>query len=207
MKKRLLPVLLAGAMALGCASFAMAEEEDLDELLSQLENVEFTEETVTWTTIDWSDFEEIAKADEVLSKGDFVEEESIGIKFYLPELMEEVELDEEDKENGILRFFWDGEAATFHITVTEDVEVEDVKEYEQAIQDAGYETMLVNVNGLEGVLYSIEADEETSAIMSLAYIPEGENTVIDFSCSPADEDSEYADLFRVIFASIQKIDE
>ncbi len=208
MMKKMLPFLMAGAMALSCSSFVMAEDEtfNLDEIVNQLQDVEVTEVHYSGKVVTWDDIAEIENSEEIVSNGSFVEEESLGIKYFLPDFMKEMELDEADKEAGLIKLYWNGDDASFFIQTIESIGLTSIDDYLKGFDESD-PPMLLDFNGIEGILYFTESEDDSPSVMTVAYIPENTDTLVTFNYSPADSDSEYADYFRVMIASVQKIEE
>ena len=149
MMKKLIALVLSCLMVLGCTA-AFAEEAQTLEL-------------------NWEAFaQEIESASEEVKaawEGDFVTMDEIAMKIYVPASFQQLELTDEDREEGYIAYFTLGEEAAVAIQYV-DMDGMELEEYAQVLtEEYGYECMDAVVNGLPALAYSFtEEDTETSVL-------------------------------------------
>ena len=155
MKKRVALVMAAvlAAGSMGMVSFAGETEAQVTELK-------------------WSDVEEFIEESGI--KGDFVTFDEIAVQMWLPEILEEVELTDEDKEAGFIGYYETGDDAEEKAAVSVvyvDLDGMDISEYaEQLAEIDGVSDIEIGfVNGLPCVSYEMkDQDSGTLAFMTEA---------------------------------------
>lgn len=132
--------------------------------------------------------------------GEFVELGEPLVKFFLPEVLLDEEVSEEEKEAGLLGAYSDEEGETTMFITYLDMLCADVFEYGDFIEEEyGVEVSYLRLNGLDAVCYSMEEDDE----LYVALVPD-EDYVLEFSFWPLSDD-DFFELAQVVAASIQGI--
>ena len=180
--KKLFALILAALMVLGCAAVASAEQEQTLEL-------------------NWEDFVgEIEASEEAKAalSGDFVTMEEIALKLYIPAAFEQVELTDEDREDGYIAYFTMGEDMGVGIQYV-DADGMSLEEYAQRLTEDGIECTNAVVNGLPALAYSFtENDRETSV---LAFSTEM-GYILEIAFAPTNDEG-FAAIATVLMASVQ----
>ena len=91
--------------------------------------------------------------------------DEIAMKIYVPASFQQLELTDEDREEGYIAYFTLGEEAAVAIQYV-DMDGMELEEYAQVLtEEYGYECMDAVVNGLPALAYSFtEEDTETSVL-------------------------------------------
>ena len=181
--KKLITLILAALMVLGCAAVASAEEVQTLEL-------------------NWEDIaKEIEASEEAKAalSGDFVTMEEIALKIYIPAAFEQAELTDEDREAGYIAYFTMGEDVGIGVQYV-DAGGMSLEEYAQRLtEEYGYECMDAVVNGLPALAYSFtENDRETSV---LAFSTE-KGYILEIAFAPTNDEG-FAAVAAVLMASVQ----
>lgn len=184
------------------SSFAPEREE------GAVDEMETSEEGMNYIYL-WSAYEEEPYYADMIANGGFVEDEMIGVKYFLPVDMEEYELDDESMEEGFIRYFVNEDEFSLSIMLSNDETISDVEDYEEKVREEyQMETVLVTVNDIPCVVYrdpeeDLE-DPEAGKIISLAYVGE-DNYIIEFNFV-MDGENDYSDVVELIVASIQVLE-
>lgn len=132
--KKLFAILTALCLMLSCAAFAEAAN-----------------------TYSWADGE--AAAAEVGLTGEFVTFDEIAVKIWIPATMQQMELTDEDREEGYIGYFADDEASLSVMYVNmEGMSIEDYAA--QLAEMEGVEQIaLLDINGLPGLRYQVPEND------------------------------------------------
>ncbi len=158
----------------------------------------FAQETETVQEINWED---IAPAlEESGLEGEFYAVSDFGIAMWVPVQLHEVELTEEDVENGYVSYLTtdDEDAAVAIICADgEGMTLEDYMAYLESAEDvSGVEYGLVN--GIEAVSYEYEGNMNVAFITDAGYI-------LEFTFSPMSDEG-FATVASIMAASIQTME-
>ena len=147
--------------------------------------------------ITWEEAKAQIEEDEI--EGGFVNLTGTGLKMWIPDFLEESELEYEDLADGFIAVYGDNKAVREAFVWYSDTDAEDLDEYMEELEDfewSGGPTKYL-VNGREALIYL--DDEEDSGLVSL----EDENgNLVDFYFSPI-SDNDYAGIAESMIASIQ----
>ena len=175
--KKLFALMLTLCLLCGCA--ALAEE----------------------STITWADVAETVEASGMT--GDFHLLEGPGLAFWLPSALAEIEVDEESAAAGRMALFMaEDQSAYFAVDAVNVPDMTLAQFYENAqAAEAAEEVEMLNVNGLDGVVYR----DATNDLWSFSLVDTNCN-VINFIMGPSSEDGS-KEVFSIILASIQPYEE
>ena len=161
----------------------------------------FAQETETVNEINWTDVEP-AVAEAGIS-GDFAAVSDLGIMMWIPDVFSEIELDEEDvedgficilatedEEEGVMVFYEDFEGAGLEDLLAVLSEEEDVEEPEMGV-----------INGIPALTYT---DVENDALNVVFMTDEGYAVV--FSFFPMSDEG-FSQVAAIMAASIQAVEE
>ncbi len=164
-------------------------------------SVAFAQETQTVNEINWTDIE-AAVAESGIS-GDFFAISDLGVMMWIPEVLSEVELDDEDVEDGYICilatedgeagamvFYEDAEGLDLEGLMAGMSEVEGITELEMGI-----------INGIPALTYS---DTENDA-MSVVFMSDKGNAVA-FTFFPMSDEG-FAQIASIMAASIQPVED
>lgn len=148
--------------------------------------------------LNWADVETVVK--EEGWEGEFYVLDEVALKFFVPEVFLEVELDDEMREEGYIAYFaTEDESAQFGVQYIE-TDFKELSEYVAALKDLGVKDAEEGlINGLPVVTYT-NPDNEDVACVSL--ITE-KGYVLEFAISPITDET-FAPVTMVITASIQE---
>ena len=181
--KKLITLILAALMVLGCAAVASAEEVQTLEL-------------------NWEDIAKEIEASEeskATLSGDFVTMDEIAMKIYIPDAFKQAELTDEDREAGYIAYFAMGEDMGVGVQYVDAGGIS-LEKYAQLLTDEyGYECVDAVVNGLPALAYSFtENDRETSV---LAFATE-KGYILEIAFAPTNDEG-FAAVAAVLMASVQ----
>lgn len=184
MKKRL-ALVLAAMMAAG-----------------SIGTVSFAEEAVT--ELNWSDVEEAVEKSGI--KGDFVTLDEVAVQIWLPDTLKEVELTDEDREEGFIAYYETDEDAEEKAAVSVvyvDLDGMELEEYAKQLADTDgvSEIEMGVVNGLPCVSY--EMDEQDSG--SVTFMTEA-GYALEITCAPVSTEEAEA-IVAYIVCSIRAAEE
>ncbi len=131
--------------------------------------------------------------------GGFKTYEDIAVKIWIPDILQETELTDEDKENGFIGYYMTADETAAVSVRYVDMNGMSLEEYEAALKDeadvSGIETG--SVNGLEGLSYDIK-DKDTSCI---AFTTQ-KGYILEVACAPMSDEG-FAAVAAIIISSIQ----
>lgn len=132
----------------------------------------------------------------------FVDFDEIGLKLWVPDFLEAVELTEDEKENGMIGFFQSEDGSASVIVEYPDKDAEGgIEEYEAALKE-GEDVISIQyylINGIECLSYDL-MDSDTSGLA----VETEEGDVVNFLFSPMSDD-ESASIFLTMMCSIQTL--
>ena len=185
--KKLITLILAALIVLGCTAVASAEQVQTLEL-------------------NWEDFEaEIESSEEMKAawSGDFVTMDEIAMKLYIPASFEQVELTDEDREAGYIAYFTMAEDKGIGIQYV-DVGGMSLEEYAQRLtEEYGYECTNAVVNGLPALGYSFTEDDRETAVLAFAT---EKGYLLEISFAPTNDEG-FSAVATVLMASVQAAEE
>ena len=148
--------------------------------------------------VNWSEIE--AHVEEAGLEGSFVEFEEAGYTVWLPDVFEEDELTDEDKEEGYIGYYvTEDESAVVAVMHVEwGLSLEDYKEY-LAGEETVSELEDVILNGVPCVSYDMEENDTTSVALVT-----DEGYILEFTFAPM-SDEEFSEVAVIIASSIQPI--
>ena len=165
MKKRI-ALVLAAMMAVGSMGMVSFAEE--------------TEAPVV--ELNWEDVEPIVEASG--AEGDFVTFDEVAVKMWLPMVLDEIDLTEEDKEEGYIGYYEAGEDAESEAAVSVvyvDLGGMELSEYAEKVaeEDGVSDVEMAVENGLSCVTYELK-DQDSGVI---AFMTEA-GYVLEVTCTP-----------------------
>lgn len=185
MKKLLVGALAACMVMNGAVAFAGETEANVTEL-------------------NWEDIEAIndASDEDILGQGSFVCFDEIDLMMWVPDAMPEVELSEEDTENGYIGYFQAEDESAAASVMYVDVNGLDLEGYKEELENTdGVENVeYVRINGAPGISYDMPDDDTTC----LAFTTEA-GYVLEFAFKPL-SDENYQAIIAFMAASIQPED-
>ena len=181
--KKLITLILAALMVLGCAAVASAEEVQTLEL-------------------NWEDIAKEIEASEeskATLSGDFVTMEEIALKIYIPAAFEQAELTDEDREAGYIAYFAMGEDMGVGVQYVDAGGIS-LEKYAQLLTDEyGYECVDAVVNGLPALAYSFTEDDRETAVLAFATEM---GYILEIAFAPTNDEG-FAAVAAVLMASVQ----
>ena len=169
-RRFLLPV-IAGAALLSSGVSALCEEVDWETLEKELEDSSL--------------------------KGDFVSIRELGLKMWLPDYMEEADLEESLQDAGYLHYYKaEGKDDTAAVSYV-DLDGVTLTEYEEMVEDAGgINLQEIDLNGLGALTYELK----DSDLYAVSFVTQ-KGYVLEFLFYPVSDDA-YADAVRFMTGSI-----
>ena len=145
--------------------------------------------------VDWETLEKELEGSSL--EGDFVSIRELGLKMWLPDYMEEAELEDSLRDAGYLHYYKakgkDDTAAVSYV----DLDGVTLAEYEEMVEDAGgINLQEVDLNGLGALTYELK-DSDLSAVSFVTQ----KGYVLEFLFYPVSDDA-YADAVRFMTGSI-----
>ena len=147
--------------------------------------------------LNWEDYEE--DVEELEAGMDFASLDDVAMKIWIPSILSEVELDEEDIDDGVIAQYaedgGDAQLAVLYLEGDEDLTLEDLEETltENDVTDIEHFV----VNGMEALDY---VDEEADALYVIFLTDEGD--IVEFVFYPASDEGFYS-IAQFMTASIQ----
>lgn len=182
----------------GFIDFYLIKDAETGEYLITLESTSILDDVIV---INWSDYEDQLDSDERLASGSFFEEESIGLKFFIPSNMEEVELTDADKEKGFLRLFVsDDDEMSINILLTEDDTVKNVNDYAEKLEEAN-DPRSASINDLPAITYATSDEATGDPISTIAFVGEAGSSIIEFNFRVSDMEDDFSGLLALVVAS------
>jgi hypothetical protein len=179
-------------------SFEWTDSEDEE---ASAESDDESEESGDAEEYNWEDIESTEGADEIISAGEFITLDEINCKVWVPvSVMQEVELTDEEKEDGdVACFVTEDEDAAFRVQYVDasGMSLKDYKEHLVKMDDTSEVTDVI-INGIQGIGYEMKGKDSASVAFATDY-----GYILEFSWAPV-SDEEYADDVAVMRASIQK---
>ena len=167
--------------------------------------VSFAEETeAPVVELNWEDVEPIVEASGV--EGDFVTFDEVALKMWLPMVLDEIDLTEEDKEAGYIGYYETGEDAESEAAVSVvyvDLGGMELSEYaEKVAEEEGVSDVeMAVVNGLACVTYELK-DQDSGVVAFTTEAGYG----LEITCSPISTD-EAKSMLAFIVSSIMPTEE
>lgn len=163
-------------------------------------------DTAEVTELNWKEFEDALKDSEL--EGDFYELNGVTAKFWVPSFFKQVELTDEDAENGLIAYFDDGsENSDYGFFVTYfDLGGETPEKVAEGIleDEAYYDVEPLKINGLDALGYT-EDDEEYGVSFKYVSFATDDGALLTFTYWDfADED--FQAVVAIMAASIQPAD-
>lgn len=184
--KKLIAILLTLAVLCSLGVSALAADAKAEEV----------------TELNWKDFEPELKKSEL--EGDFYTLNAVTAQFWVPSFFEQVELDDEQAEQGLICYFHDGDEDNYGFFVTYvDGKGMTLEQYaEQVAEDEAYTDLeVLKINGLDAIGYS-ETDKELEMDFQYVSFITDDGYVLTFTYwDTADED--YQAMVVLMVASIQ----
>lgn len=133
--------------------------------------------------------------------GEFVTFEDIAIQMYVPSSFEQVELTDEDREEGYVGYFTLGEEAAVGVQYV-DMDGMELPEYSELLaEEFGVEdATLMLINGIGALSYTSPDDENVGVIAIATQM----GYIMEFSFTPIN-DEEFQSIEVVMIASIQNV--
>ena len=154
------------------------------------------------TELNWKDFEKELKESKL--EGDFYTLNAVTAQFWVPSFFEQVELSDEQAEQGLICYFHDGDEDNYGFFVTYfDGKGMTLEQYAEAIaEDEAYTDLeALKINGLDAIGYS-EVDKELNVTFQYVSFITDDGYVLTFTYwDMADED--YQAMVVLMVASIQ----
>ena len=175
MMKKLLAVLLTSCMVIAPVS-VMAETAETSE----------TSETAEALELNWADVLAADGAQDLIDAGEFIVFDEVDCKIWIPNGLDEVELTDEDVEEGYIGYYSTEEKDAIVSVMYVDVDGMTLEEYKAALEEEEDVSGLTDavINGLACVGYD-QDDQDTS---SVAFATDG-GYLLEFTFYPAsDED-------------------
>ena len=187
MKKKI-ALVLAAMMAVGSMGMASFAEE--------------TEAQVT--ELNWEAVEPILEA--IGIEGDFVTFDEVAVKMWLPAILDEVELTDEDNEAGYIGYYETGEDAESEAAVSVvyvDLGGMELSEYAEKVaeEDGVSDVEMATVNGLPCVTYELK-DQDSGVLAFMTEAGYG----LEITCSPVSTE-EAQSMLAFILSSIMPTEE
>ena len=155
--------------------------------------------------VNWSDIVEEAEAagSDIISQGEFYTFEDVAVQMWVPSVMMETELTEEDVENGYIAYFATSDEDAAAAVVYIDAAGMDLAAYKEMLAEDEEVTGLADgiFNGISCIGYDLE-EKDTSCI---AFETEA-GYILEFSFAPV-SDENYAGVIAMMMASIQPQEE
>lgn len=151
--------------------------------------------------LNWADFEPLLKENEL--NGDYYTLNAVALQFWVTEVLEQVELSDEDAEDGLIAYFDDGEGKYGFFVTYVDVEGATLEEYakEVAEDDAYTDLETLKVNGLDAIAYAENDKELDMEFEYVTFATEGGYLLTFTFWDTSDED--YLGMATIMIASIQ----
>ena len=191
MMKKLIAGMLASCLIFG--SYAVMADDS---------TAESAESTATGTVeLNWEDFEAInAAADEdLISQGEFKTYDEIAVKMWVPNVLQEVELTDEDREQGFIAYYQTADEDAAASVVYADVQGMDLETYKAELEKSEdvKEIEDLVVNGIPCVSYDMpEADTTCVSFATEA------GYILEFSFKPMSDEG-FQSVIAYMGASIQ----
>lgn len=154
------------------------------------------------TEFNWADFEKVVEKNEL--EGDFYTLNAVTAQFWVPSFLEQVELTDEDAENGLICYFHDGDKDTYGFFVTYvDGKGMTLEKYAEEIgKDKAYtDVEKLKINGLDAIGYS-EVDKELNVTFEHVSFVTDDGYIMTYSYwDMADEG--YQEMVVIMVSSIQ----
>ena len=154
------------------------------------------------TEFNWADFEKVIKEGNI--EGDFYTLNAVTAQFWVPSIFTQVELTDEDADNGLICYFHDGDKDTygFFVTYVDGKGATLEKLADEIGKDKAYTDLeKLKINGLDAIAYS-EVDSELKVTFQHVSFVTDDGYIMTFSYwDMADED--YQNLVVCMVASIQ----
>jgi hypothetical protein len=179
-----------------------ASEEDADESDEATEEAaDASEESGDVVELNWEDIESQEGAEEVISAGEFVTLDEIECKMWVPvSVMEQVELTDEEKEEGFVGYFasTEGDAAVGIQYI--DLGGMSLEDYKAALEDMDGVSDVTDVviNGIQGVGYEMKEQDSSHVAFTTDF-----GYILEFSFTPVSDD-DFASVAMMMMASIQE---
>ena len=190
MKKRLVMFLTLAMMSSfvfgGTSVFAEAAEE-----------TEATEAAAEVVELNWSEIEGQIKESGI--EGDFVTFDQIAMKVWVPSVLKEVELTEEDVENGYIGYYATDDQAAAMAIVYVNVDGMDLDAYTEKLAedpDVKNPSRMV-INGYDCLNYDLESNDSTNVAFATEM-----GAILEFTFSPMSDEG-FASTASLMAASIQ----
>ena len=182
--KKLIALVLACLMVLGCTA-AFAEEAQTLELNWEVfaQQIEAASEE---TKAAWA--------------GDFVTMDEIAMKIYVPDSFQQLELTDEDREEGYIAYFTLGEEAAVAIQYV-DMDGMELEEYAQLLtgEQGVEECVEAVVNGLPALAYSFTEEDSDTSVLACST---EKGYILEAVFSPTNDEG-FAAVATVMMGSIQ----
>ena len=155
------------------------------------------QETATVTEVNWSDIEQTVLENDL--GGGFYSVGELGIKMWIPDVLTETELSEEDIENGYLSYLTTQEEDAVAAITATDLDGVSLKDYAKLLEgeDGVKEIEYVLLNGIEAVSYDMPENDT----MTVSF---GTDTgyIVEFTFWPMSDEG-FAAVAALMAASIQ----
>lgn len=147
---------------------------------------------VNWDTLE-------AELEESSLEGDFVSIRELGLKMWLPDSMQETELDDSMQDSGYLHYYTaEGKENTAAVTYV-DLDGVTLAEYEDMVTEAGGTNLEeIDLNGLGAISYELEESD----LSAVSFVTQ-KGYVVEFLFYPV-SDADYAEAVRFMSGSIME---
>lgn len=173
-------------LAMLCAGLAFATETEGEAAQAQTGAIE----------INWADLE--AQAAETIAKGEFVNFDEIAVKMWMPSVLAEVELTDEDREQGYIAYYQAEDASAAIAVIYVDTDGMTLEAYKEHLVAAGATDIEdVVINGIEAVSYAL-TDSDTACV---SFVTEA-GYIFEVSGAPVSDEG-FAAILQMVMASIQ----
>lgn len=158
--------------------------------------------TAEVTEFNWEDFEKVVEKNEI--EGNTYTLNAVTAQFWVPSILSQVELTDEDAENGVICYFHDGDKDEygFFVTYVDGKGATLEKLAEEIGKDNTYTDLeKLKINGLDAIAYS-EVDKEMNVTFQHVSFVTDDGYIMTFSYwDMADEG--YQELVVIMVSSIQ----
>ena len=144
----------------------------------------------------WEDFAETAEA--VDADAGFYQIADWDLYMWIPSIFAEQELTEEDIEYGYISYLTPEDESAAVAIIVDDDQGMSLEEWEQALNDAGYETEIGAINGIKALVYE---DPEADTLHVLYILLDSDQTM-EFIFWPMSDEG-FAGVASIMIASLQ----
>ncbi|MBQ3374704.1 MAG: hypothetical protein IJG40_16390 [Oscillospiraceae bacterium] len=183
----LLVILLICSFSVSASAVKKTNRTFKSQNATERETVEFT----------WEEFEQDIKESGIEGKFETLDE--VNLKFWLPDLLEEEELTEEDRENGFIKYYSTEDDSAVMSVVYYDAGIKSLEEWQAELEQepdvADIETIIVN--GYYALFYDVSEDD----VFCIDFSTEA-GYLLEFTFYPM-SDEDYQGLAALIISSLQ----